>query len=269
MLAKPSARQLFCEVEGIKNAEIEMNMEDNTGRNASEELVASEPEAAPTVPTGKIDHEAEIKVSTANAVYDPECDGHSNISVAVGAKLHMDDTATYFGTANNNEAAGGSKKEEKLDLASKGKEIEDLSPSFDINLSNLQHGRDLETLDEGKCNHKMPSLQVVEYSTPPAGPSVMHSVTKPFILKDQLSEPSEKAKTNQRYRVTAVRQNPSNSLGRTKVVNTYRRKQHGERDNLLVHAVQKSTQNQKDMYVEEKRENTACVSSQVSSGFHL
>ncbi|KAH1106457.1 hypothetical protein J1N35_010225 [Gossypium stocksii] len=245
-LAKPSARQLCCEVEGIKNAEIEMNMEDNTGRNASAELVASE---------------TEIKDSTANPVYDPECDGHSNISVAVGAKLHMDDTATYFRTAEKNEAAEGSKKEEKLDLASKGKEI-DLSPSFDINLSNLPPGRDLETLDEGKCNHKMPSLRVVEYPTPPAGPSVMHSVANPFVLKDRLSEPSEKAKTNQRYRVTPVRQNPSNSLGRTKVVNTYRRKQHGERDNLLVHVVQKSTQNQKDVCVEERRENSACVSSQ-------
>ncbi|XWS49160.1 hypothetical protein CRYUN_Cryun13aG0139900 [Craigia yunnanensis] len=261
LLAESGARQLSCKVEGIENVESEMNLEDYMRRDVSKELVASEPEVEPIVPTGKPDHEIETKAAKINRIYSPECDEQRNISVVVGGKFYVDFTTKNFKIADNEMTAEDSKKEEKLDLASKRQGVEDLSPSFNISLSNIPPERDLKSLDEDNCNHKMPSLGE-EHLIVPAGASVIHSVTKLSVPMEQLSEPSEKAKTNQRYKVAPVLQIPNKSLGHAKVVNTYKRKQHCERNHLSARTAQKSTQNHKNIYVKERRGNSTSISSQ-------
>ncbi|XVF10909.1 hypothetical protein REPUB_Repub07fG0224000 [Reevesia pubescens] len=258
LLAESSGRQLSCKVKGTKNVESEINVEDYTLINISKELVACEPEAETTGPPGKPDHEIEIKAVKTNPIYSPECDEQGNISLVVGGKFYVDCTTTNFRIADNEVTAEGSNKKEKLDLLSKRQGVEDLSPSFNISLSNVPPESYLKSLGEDNCN---PSL-AQEHPFAPAGASVIHSVTKLSVPREQLSELSEKLKTNQRYPVAPVLQTPIMSLGHTKVVNTYKRKQHGERDHLSVRTVQKSTQNHKDINDKEIRGNSTYISSQ-------
>ncbi|XWS49671.1 hypothetical protein CRYUN_Cryun12cG0023100 [Craigia yunnanensis] len=158
LLAESSARQLNCKVEGIENVESEMNVEDYRLRNVSKELVASEPEAEPNIPTRKADREMEIRAIKINPIYSPNCDEQSNISVVVDGKFYVDCATTNLKIADNEVNAEGSKKEEKLDLGSKKQGVEDLSPSFNVGLSNIPLERDWKSLDEDNCNHKMPYL---------------------------------------------------------------------------------------------------------------
>ncbi|XP_007039704.2 PREDICTED: uncharacterized protein LOC18606179 [Theobroma cacao] len=263
-LAETSARQLSCKVEGIENVESEVSVEDFMQRNVSIELAASEPEPESTVPTAKPDHELEVKAVKIPPVYSTECDKQSNISVVVGGKFNVDCTTTNFRIADNEVIPEDSKKEEKLDLVSQSQGALDLSPSFNIDLNEVPPERDLESLDKDNCYHRMPSL-AGEHLIVPAGASVIHSVAKISVSKEQLAEPSVKAKTNQRYMVAPVMQTPGRSLGHTKVVHTYKRKLHGERDHLSVRAAQKSNQNHRDIYVKERRGNSTSISSQDQS----
>ncbi|XP_039028453.1 uncharacterized protein LOC120162360 [Hibiscus syriacus] len=146
---------------------------------------------------------------------------NSNMS---GGKFHMDFTVTYFRIADDEVAMEDSKKGEKFDLASRRQEVEDLSPSFNINLSDIPPEIDL---------NKMPSLGE-ECEIIPAAARVMHSVTE-----EQLTEPSTKAKVNQRHVVPPVLQTLNKPLGSTDVVSTYKRR-HGVKDNLPSRAAQKS-----------------------------
>ncbi|XVF13468.1 hypothetical protein REPUB_Repub08aG0210300 [Reevesia pubescens] len=259
LLPESSAKQLDCKVEGIGNVESEMNVEDYMRRNVNKELVARKPEPKPSVPTGKPDYEIETKAVSINHIYSPEFDEQSNILLGLGGNFYVDYSTKKFRIADNEVTAEGSKKE-NLDLASK-KQGEYFSPSINIGRSDIQPERDLKNLGEDNCNHKMPSLGE-KHSTVPAGASVIDSVTKLPVPKEQLSEPSEKVKTNQRKMMAPILQTPSKSLGQTKVLNTYKRKQHGERDHLSVRPVQKSTQNHKDIYVKGKRGNSTSISSQ-------
>ncbi|XWS38641.1 hypothetical protein CRYUN_Cryun19dG0148300 [Craigia yunnanensis] len=260
LFTESSARQLNCKVKGIENVESEISVEDYKRRNVSKELVASEPEAEPTFPTRKTVHEIEIKAVKINPIYSPNFDEQSSISAVVGGKFYVDCTTTNFRIADNEVTAEDSKKEKKLDLGSKKQGVEDLSP-FNVGLSNFPPERDLKSIDEDNCNYKMPSLGE-EHPTIPAGTSVIHSDTKLSVPKEQLSEPSEKAKNIQSDVVAPILQTTSKSLGHTKVVNTYKRKQHRERDHLSVCTVQKSTQNHKDINVKERKGNCTSISSQ-------
>ncbi|XVF52536.1 hypothetical protein PTKIN_Ptkin05aG0026300 [Pterospermum kingtungense] len=223
-------------------------------------LVACEPEAEATVPTRKTDHEMEIKA--VNPICSQNCDEQSNVSVVVGGNFYVDCCApTNFRIADNEVTAETSKKEEKCDQGSKEQGVEDLLPSFNDGFSNVTPERDLKSLDEDKCNQKMPSLGE-EHPTVPAGASVVHADIKLSVPKEKLSETLEKAQTNQNCMVAPVLQNTSKSLARDKVVNTYKRKQHCERNILSVRTVQKPTHNHKEIYVKDRRGISASVSSQ-------
>ncbi|XP_022737174.1 probable serine/threonine-protein kinase cdc7 [Durio zibethinus] len=261
LLAESSARQLSDKVKGIENVEREMNLGDYARRNVSKGLAASEPEPDPTVPTGKLDHEIDFKAYKINPICSRECDEQRNISLVVGGKVYVDCTTTNFRIADNEVTVEGSKKKEKLDFASKIKRVVDFSPLFNISLPNIPPERDLKRLGEDDCNHNMPSLGE-EHPLVAAGAGVIRSITKLSVPREQPSEPSQKENINQRYTMAPISQTPGKSLGLTKVVNTYKRKQHGERDHLSVHAVHKSTQNHKDIYVKERRGNSTTISSQ-------
>ncbi|GMJ15081.1 hypothetical protein like AT4G16970 [Hibiscus trionum] len=239
LLAESSAGQLSCKVEGIENVESKVNVQDYILGNASKEFVASEPIVEPV-------HEIETEAVKLNGINSPEFAEKSNMSKASVGKFYMDFTAN-FRIAHDEVAMEDSKKEEKLDLASRRQRVEDLSPSFNINLSNIPSEIDL---------NKMPSLGE-EWDIIPEAASVMHSVTE-----EQLTEPFAKAKTNQRHVVPPVLQTLNKSLGDTNVVSTYKRRRHDVKDNLSPRTVQKSIQNQKDMYVKERRGNTKSISFQ-------
>ncbi|KAK8703206.1 hypothetical protein V6N13_021532 [Hibiscus sabdariffa] len=246
LLAESSAGQLSCKVEGNENVEGKVNMQDYMLRNAGKELVTSEPIVEPIFLTGEPVHETETEAVKLNGINSLEFAEKSNMSVASGGKFYMDFTITNFKIADD-EVAMEDNKEEKFDLASRRQGVEDLSPSFNINLSNILHEIDL---------NKMPSLGE-ECEIIPAAASVMHSVTE-----EQLTKPFANAKTNQRHVVPPTLQTLNKSLGDTNVVSTYKRRRHGVKDNLTAHTVQKSIQNQKDIYVKERKGNPTTISFQ-------
>ncbi|MBA0740921.1 hypothetical protein Gogos_014104 [Gossypium gossypioides] len=215
-----SARELSYREEGIENVESKVNVEDYMLGNVSKELVGSKPEV-------------ETKAVILNGINFPECAETSNIGVALGGKFYVDFTKRSFRTVDNELAVEDNKKEEKLDLVSRRQGVEDLSPPFNISLSDKPPERDLKSLDEGNCNHKMPSLGE-ELEIVPAASSVMPPVF----------------------------QTPNKSLGDTNVVSTYKRKRYRVKDNLSARTAQKSTQNRKDIYVNERRANSTSISLQ-------
>ncbi|XP_039056966.1 cell division cycle 7-related protein kinase-like [Hibiscus syriacus] len=171
----------------------------------------------------------------------------SNMSVVPGGNFRMDFTVTDFRIADVEVAMEDSKKEEKFDLTSRRQEVEDLSPSFNINLSHIQPEIDL---------NKMPSLGE-ECEIISTAASVMHSVTE-----EQLTEPSAKAKANQRHVVPPVLQTLNKPLGGINVVSTYKRRRHGVKDNFPSRTAHKSIQNQKHIDVKERRGNSTSISFQ-------
>ncbi|GMJ11008.1 hypothetical protein like AT4G16970 [Hibiscus trionum] len=227
LLAESSARKLSCKVEGIENVESKVNVQDYTLGNVGKELVASEPIVEPIFLNGEPDHEIETTADKHN--------------------LYVDFTTTNFRIADNEMVMEESKKEVKLDLANRRQGVEDLSPSFNIDLSNIPPEIDL---------NKMPSL-AEECEIIPAAASVMHSVTE-----EQLTEPSAKPKTNQRRAVPPVLQTPNKPLGDTNVVGTYKRRRHGVKNDLSARTVQKSVQNDKDIHIKERRANSTSISFQ-------
>jgi len=258
LLAETGARQSSCRVKAIGTVESELKVENYTGRYGSKEWIGSEP--ASTIPTRKPDLELESNAFKINSLNSPECDNESKIPVAVSENFHLDFITTNSRIAENELATEDSKKEQKLDLANQSHELVDLSFSVNTELFDIPPGRDLKGLDNDDCNHKMISL-CEECPTVPEGPSVIHSVTK-------LSGP-KKAKISQMYTVAPVLQTPSKSLGQTKIVNTYKRKQHCQRDHPSVRIAQKSHKNSKDICVQERRGNSTSISAQVSSHLHL
>ncbi|XP_012488805.1 uncharacterized protein LOC105801975 isoform X2 [Gossypium raimondii] len=215
-----SARELSYREEGIEDVESKVNVEDYMLGNVSKELVGSKPEV-------------ETKAVILNGINFPECAETSNIGVALGGKFYVDFTKRSFRTVDNEVAVEDNKKEEKLDLVSRRQGVEDLSPPFNICLSDKPPERDLKSLDEGNCNRKMPSLGE-ELEIVPAASSVMPPVF----------------------------QTPNKSLGDTNVVSTYKRKRYRVKDNLSARTAQKSTQNRKDIYVNERRANSTSISLQ-------
>ncbi|KAE8730697.1 Detected protein of unknown function [Hibiscus syriacus] len=131
-----------------------------------------------------------------------EVEGIENVESKVKVPDYMLGNASKEFVANDEVAMEDSKKGEKFDLASRRQEVEDLSPSFNINLSDIPPEIDL---------NKMPSLGE-ECEIIPAAARVMHSVTE-----EQLTEPSTKAKVNQRHVVPPVLQTLNKPLGSTDV----------------------------------------------------
>ncbi|TYG92428.1 hypothetical protein ES288_A11G030400v1 [Gossypium darwinii] len=205
-LTDDMSRMSSAREEGIENVESKVNVEDYMLGNVSKELVGSKPEV-------------ETKAVILNGINFPECAETSNIGVALEV-------------LDNEVDVEDNKKEEKLDLVRR-QGVKDLSPPFNISLSDKPPERDLKSLDEGNFNHKMPSpgeeLEIV-----PAASSVM-----PPVL-----------------------QTPNKSLGDTNVVSTYKRKRYRVKDNLSARTAQKSTQNHKDIYVNERRANSTSISLQ-------
>lgn len=224
-------------------------------------LVASGPKVELTLRTKNTYHEMEIKA--VNPIHSPNCGEQNNASVVVGGNSYVDCATTNFRIADNEMTAESSKKEEKHDLGSKEQGVEDPLPLFNDGFSSVPPERDLKSLDVDNCIQDMPSLGE-EHPTVPAGSSVVHSDTKLTVPKEKLSETAEKTKNNQRYTMAPVLQNTSKSLGLDKVVNTYKRKQHCERNNLSVRTVQKPTDNYKDIYGKERKGNSTSISYQVS-----
>ncbi|KHG11087.1 Shaggy-related protein kinase iota [Gossypium arboreum] len=218
-LTDDMSRMSSAREEGIENVESKVNVEDYMLGNVSKELVGSKPEV-------------ETKAVILNGINFPECAETSNIGVALGGKFYVDFTKRSFRTVDNEVDVEDNKKEEKLDLVRR-QGVKDLSPPFNISLSDKLPERDLKSLDEGNFNHKMPSpgeeLEIV-----PAASSVM-----PPVL-----------------------QTPNKSLGDTNVVSTYKRKRYRVKDNLSARTAQKSTQNHKDIYVNERRANSTSISLQ-------
>ncbi|PPD67916.1 hypothetical protein GOBAR_DD35215 [Gossypium barbadense] len=219
-LTDDMSRMSSAREEGIENVESKVNVEDYMLGNVSKELVGSKPEV-------------ETKAVILNGINFPECAETSNIGVALGGKFYVDFTKRSFRTVDNEVAVEDNKKEEKLDLVSRRQGVEDLSPPFNICLSDKPPERDLKSLDEGNCNRKMPSLGE-ELEIVPAASSVMPPVF----------------------------QTPNKSLGDTNVVSTYKRKRYRVKDNLSARTAQKSTQNRKDIYVNERRANSTSISLQ-------
>ncbi|KAG8476845.1 hypothetical protein CXB51_030155 [Gossypium anomalum] len=213
-----SARELSYREEGIENVESKVNVEGYMLGNVSKELVGSKAEV-------------ETKAVILNGINFPECAEKSNIVVALGGKFYVDFSKRSFRQVDNEVAVEDNKKE-KLDLVRR-QGVEDLSPPFNISLSDKPPERDLKSLDEGNFNHKMPSLGE-ELEIVPAASSVMPPVF----------------------------QAPNKSLGDTNVVSTYKRKRYRVKDNLSARTVQKSTQNRKDIYVNERRANSTSISLQ-------
>ncbi|OMP07245.1 hypothetical protein COLO4_07512 [Corchorus olitorius] len=262
LLAETSARQLSCNVKGIENVESEMNVEEYMEGSVSKELVASEPEPESAIPTGKPDHELESKVVKSSPLDSLESDYQSKLSIVAREIFRVDHITKNFRVAENEVIAEGSRRLEKHDLASQSQKSVEVSPSINIGPpSNIPPERDLKGLDEDNCNHKMPTLGE-EYPTVPQGASVMHSVIELSDPKEHLLQTSLKMKTSQRYMVAPELETPSKSLGHTKIVNTYKRKQHFERDHPSIHAVQKSNQKPKDTSVKERRGNSTSILSQ-------
>ncbi|KAK8692887.1 hypothetical protein V6N13_070491 [Hibiscus sabdariffa] len=245
LLAESSAGQLSCKVEGNEIVEGKGNVQDYMVRNAGKELVTSEPMVEPIFLTGEPVHETETEAVKLNGINSLEFAEKSNMSVVSGGKFYMDFSITNFKIADDEVAMEDNK--EKFDLASRRQGVEDISPSFNINLSNILPEIDL---------NKMPSLDE-ECEIIPAAASVMHSV-----MEEQLTKPFANAKINQRHVVSPTLQTLNKSLGDTNVVSTYKRRRHGVKDNLTAHTVQKSIQNQKDIYVKERRGNPTSISFQ-------
>lgn len=222
-----SARELGCREDGIEIVESKVNVEDYMLGNVSKELVGSKPEV-------------ETKAVSLNGINFPECAETNNIGVALGGKFYVDFTTRSFRTVDNEVAMEDNKKEEKLDLVSRRQGVEDLSPPFNISLSDKPPERVLKSLDEDNCNHKMQSVGE-ELEIVAAASSVM-----PPVL-----------------------QTPNKSLVDTNVVSTYKRRTYRVTDNLSARTAQKSTQNRKDIYVNERRANSSSISFQVSSPLHL
>ncbi|KAE8693899.1 Kinase superfamily protein, putative isoform 2 [Hibiscus syriacus] len=230
LLAESSARQLSCEVEGTENVESKVHVQDYMLGHVSKKLVASEPIVEPMFLNGETVHDIETTSVKLDGINSPE----------------------FAEKSNNEMVLEDDKKEEKLNLASRRQVVEDLSPPFNINLSDILPKIDL---------NKMSSLgEECESLTEVA--SVMHSITE-----EQLTDSSAKAKTNQiqRHVVPPVLQTPNKSLGDTVVVSTYKRRRHGVKDNSSVCTVLKSIQNHKDISVKERRGNSISISLQDQS----
>ncbi|XP_039011843.1 LOW QUALITY PROTEIN: uncharacterized protein LOC120140918 [Hibiscus syriacus] len=252
LLAESSARQLSCEVEGTENVESKVHVQDYMLGHVSKKLVASEPIVEPMFLNGETVHDIETTSVKLDGINSPEFAEKSSMSVESGGNFFVDFTATNFRIADNEMVLEDDKKEEKLNLASRRQVVEDLSPPFNINLSDILPKIDL---------NKMSSLgEECESLTEVA--SVMHSITE-----EQLTDSSAKAKTNQiqRHVVPPVLQTPNKSLGDTVVVSTYKRRRHGVKDNSSVCTVLKSIQNHKDISVKERRGNSISISLQDQS----
>ncbi|KAL4353662.1 hypothetical protein GQ457_06G037500 [Hibiscus cannabinus] len=247
LLAESSARQISCKVEGIENVESKVNVQDNMLGNVGKEFVATEPIVEQIFLNGEPVHQIETKAVKLNCINTLEFAEMSSMSVALGGNFYVDFTAKNFRVADNEIVMEESKKEEKFDLTNRRQGVEDLSPSFNIDLSNIPPEIDL---------NKMPSLGE-ECEIIPAAASVMHSG-----MEEQLTEPSAKPKTNQRRLVPQVLQTTNKPLGDTDVVSTYKRTRHGVKNNLSARTVQKSVQNHKDICVKERRVQCRSISIQ-------